>query len=541
MRLGTRFRISAAASLGSILAIGLVVGWFLVETGRAHRGDRLASELQQASFERGLLRDEYLLLGEPRARGQWEARTAALRGLLARAALELEGGDDRRVVGEMAALVDQGAALFAELLRDEGAPEGPQRATAAAFRQRATSRELLISHDLNGRARQLATAAAARLAVTQRGTVLALVLLLVAVVAVTLSNTWMAAVTLERRLVRLRDGAERVASGALDHRLALQGDDELADLGHAFDRMTERLQQTYASLEGEVADRRRAQHEVGRLNEALKRHLAALEVSNRELEAFSSAVSHDLRAPLRSISGFSQAVLEDWGPRLDAQGRQYLEMANDAAREMGQLIDDLLGLSRVARIDMAPQPVDLAALAAGVVAELRRGEPGRSVEVEIAPDLVVQGDPTLLRLAMENLLRNAWKFTSHHPAARITVGRREARGRQAYFVADDGAGFDMAYVDKLFQPFQRLHRASEFPGTGIGLATVSRVVRRHGGEAWAEGAVEQGATIFFTLQGHGGHHAEQGHPAGRGQPEGRAADGAGLPAEQDRQRPAGGA
>jgi light-regulated signal transduction histidine kinase (bacteriophytochrome) len=289
----------------------------------------------------------------------------------------------------------------------------------------------------------------------------------------------------ERRLVLLRDGAEQVAAGNLDHRLHIRGDDELADLGRSFDAMTARLQSSYR----------------------------ALELSNRELEAFSYAVSHDLRAPLRSVAGFSQAALEDYGPKLDAKGRQYLELASEAASEMGQLIDDLLGLSRVGRAEMALQPVDLSTVAIAVVEELRRAEPGRRAEVEIASGLVARGDPTLLRLVMENLLNNAWKFTSHRPVARIAFGHRTSRGKDAFFVTDDGAGFDMAYVDKLFHPFQRLHRTSEFPGTGIGLATVQRILRRHGGEAWAEGAVEKGATVYFTIPGREEPHAEQGHPA----------------------------
>jgi signal transduction histidine kinase len=333
--------------------------------------------------------------------------------------------------------------------------------------------------------RRLETLANSRLDATQRRTSLVLALLLVGVVAITLFNSAMVAAALQRRILLLRDGAEKVAAGNLEHRLRIRGDDELAELGRAFDRMAEKL----------LASR------------------AALESSNRELEAFSYAVSHDLRAPLRSVSGFSQAVLEDYGSRLDATGRQYLELASRAAQEMGQLIDDLLGLSRVSRVELARQPVELSALAASIVEELRREEPGRHVEVEIAPDLVAEGDPTLLRLALENLLRNAWKFTAHHPTARIRFGREASRGREAYFVADDGAGFDMAYADKLFQPFQRLHRTAEFPGTGIGLATVRRIVRRHGGDAWAEGAVEQGATVHFTLSSKEVPDAEQGHPA----------------------------
>ncbi|HYG67035.1 MAG TPA: ATP-binding protein, partial [Anaeromyxobacteraceae bacterium] len=179
--------------------------------------------------------------------------------------------------------------------------------------------------------------------------------------------------------------------------------------------------------------------------------------------------------------------------------RDHLARVRAATVRMGRLIDDLLALSRVTRVEMAPEPIELGALAAGVFAELRAEAPQRAVELEVEPGLQAIGDRNLLRVLLQNLLGNAWKFTSRHPTARIRVGRATTPRGPAFFVADDGAGFDMAYVDKLMRPFQRLHDADEFPGTGIGLATVHRIVRRHGGTAWVEGAVEKGATVFFTL------------------------------------------
>ncbi len=471
MRLKTRFRITTAVSLGAAVLLVLLTAFALQEAGHATRGEALASALLRETFERGLLRDEYLMLGEPRARQQMEAKTLSLQRLIGQARLEFQDEEDRRIVGEMAGLLDRSAALFAAIARDvDGA--GRSAPLAQAFRERATSQLLLNSHDLHARGRQLAAAAAARFDDTQRHVVVALFVTLAGVFAIIFFNLREAGVTLERRITRLRDGAERVAGGSLDHRIGAQGDDELAELGQAFDAMTAQLQVK----------------------------VAALEVSNRELESFSYAVSHDLRAPLRSISGFSQAVLEDYGPKLDEQGRQYLLMASEAAREMGQLIDDLLTLSRVTRAEMVRQQVDLTALAEATAADLRRAEPERRVEFCIEPGLAAAGDPTLLGLVIDNLLRNAWKFTSRHATAKITFGRTQGGGSDTYFVSDDGAGFDMAYVEKLFQPFQRLHRASEYPGTGIGLATVNRIVRRHGGEARATGEVERGATISFTLQ-----------------------------------------
>ncbi len=231
----------------------------------------------------------------------------------------------------------------------------------------------------------------------------------------------------------------------------------------------------------------------------LKRYAAQLEAANAELDAFAYSVSHDLRAPLRSIDGFSLALLEDSGDSLDATGRDHLRRVRAAAQRMALLIDDLLGLSRVTRATLQREPVDLSAMAGAVAAELEHREPGRCVEFAIAPGLAAEGDPRLLRVVLENLIRNAWKYTGRNARARIEFAATEADGSRAYYVRDDGAGFDMTYADKLFGAFQRLHSSDEFEGTGIGLATVQRIVHRHGGRVWAEGAVGRGATFYFTL------------------------------------------
>jgi len=229
-----------------------------------------------------------------------------------------------------------------------------------------------------------------------------------------------------------------------------------------------------------------------------------LEAANEELEAFSYSVSHDLRAPLRALDGFSLALLEDNGEQLDDTGKDHLTRVRAAAQRMGQLIDDLLMLSRVSRREMVREKVDLSALARDILADLREAQPERVVDADVADDLVASGDPALLRIVLQNLLMNAWKFTSRRPEAHIEVGVERHDAGAAYFVRDDGAGFDATYVDKLFTPFQRLHVAEEFPGTGIGLATVARIVRRHGGSVSAEGAVDCGATFYFTLHRKGG-------------------------------------
>ncbi len=220
---------------------------------------------------------------------------------------------------------------------------------------------------------------------------------------------------------------------------------------------------------------------------------------NKELEMFSYSASHDLRAPLRSIDGFSEILLADYQDRLDERGRDYLGRVRAASQRMAELIDDLLMLSRVTRASLELEPVDLSKIAAEVMEAQRATEPGREAEVLIASGLTAHGDAKLLRAVLENLLGNSWNYSSRVPRCRIEFGQERAQGRNAFFVRDNGAGFDMAYSNKLFVPFQRLHSAKEFPGNGVGLASVARIIRRHGGDVWAQGAVGQGATFWFTL------------------------------------------
>ncbi|HEY6645276.1 sensor histidine kinase [Povalibacter sp.] len=246
-----------------------------------------------------------------------------------------------------------------------------------------------------------------------------------------------------------------------------------------------------------------SQEEVRRMNADLEHRVAArtlqLESANRELEAFAYAVSHDLRAPLRSMSGFSQIVVESAPPELDEKNLDYLRRIRDASLRMSALIDDLLSLSRISRSEMTLRPASLTQIASEAAATVRDLYPGREVTLTIAPDMMVEGDTRLLRIAMENLIDNAWKYTGHVEHAQITIGCQQSGPERVFFVRDNGIGFDMAYSGKLFGPFQRLHADSDFPGTGIGLVTVQRIVARHGGRIWAEAQPDHGATFYFTL------------------------------------------
>jgi signal transduction histidine kinase len=242
-----------------------------------------------------------------------------------------------------------------------------------------------------------------------------------------------------------------------------------------------------------------SEQEARELAETRAELVRDLEHKNRELESFSYAVSHDLRAPLRRIESFSRAVQESQLDRLDDTGRRYLDRVREASQQMSQLIDDVLYLARVTRAEMREQEVDLSGLVTLLFERIREAEPDRQVEVKVRPGVTVVADGQLLRIAVENLLENAWKFTGKAAGARIEFGQTNVAGEPTYFIRDNGAGFDMAYADRLFGPFQRLHLASEFPGTGIGLATVQRIIHRHGGRVWAEAMLGQGATFHFTI------------------------------------------
>jgi PAS domain S-box-containing protein len=254
----------------------------------------------------------------------------------------------------------------------------------------------------------------------------------------------------------------------------------------------------------DVTARKRAEAELAKhrehLEELVRDRTADLEVANRELEAFSYSVSHDLRAPLRAIDGFTQILLADCGPQLDAEARGHLGEVSAAARQMAELIDDLLNLARIARLPLERKPVNLSELARTIAGEFREAEPARQVKFVIQDGITAQADPALAGMVLRNLLGNAWKFTSRHETARIEFGETRVGGERVWFVRDDGAGFEMAYVSQLFAPFHRLHTEHDFPGSGIGLAIVHRIVQRHGGRVWIEADVDKGATCRFTME-----------------------------------------
>jgi len=296
--------------------------------------------------------------------------------------------------------------------------------------------------------------------------------------------------------VTIADGKRGIGAYIRDITERKQAEEEIlrlnAELEKKVNKRTNELRDSQLALLNLVDDLNASTKNIVLANQAL-------EATNKELESFSYSVSHDLRAPLRSIDGFSQALLEDYQKKLDDTGRNYLERIRTATQNMGMLIEDMLKLSRISRFELRLESVDLSKMFREIAKNSQKNDPARIIDVVIQKGIVIEGDPDLMRIALTNLIDNAWKFTGREARPKIEFGRTDLAGKEVVFIRDNGVGFDMAYVGKLFGTFQRLHTKDEFAGTGIGLATVKRIITRHGGQIWAEGEVGKGATFFFTL------------------------------------------
>jgi len=489
MKISSKATLAAGLMLGTMLLIAISIGWANAQVRAAVAQRRQSVEIVDALNNMRMMSFEYLLNRRDRARLQEQIVWERLERLFANP-VPL----DSAAANMLAHLRSQGEAshrLFSEV--DATAGTGTIDDVQRRFEAQLSSRILILQQNSLVEAEQLIHDAGERIDETQHRVVLITGLGLLMMAALTAATAWLFRRDVLGPIARLELATREVATGNWSFELGAGSSDELGDVARHFDAMTRALRDSFSRLQVSNRD---------------------LVVLNKELESFSYSVSHDLRSPLRSMDGFSLALLEDYGDRLDDDARDSLQRIRAASQRMGRLIDELLGLARVTRAELRIQDIDLSAMAEEIASTLARAEPERRVRWEIEKSILVRGDRELIAIALQNLLANAWKFTSKVEEAVIRVGTRHEGGEQVCFVADNGAGFDMAYASRLFGAFQRLHHESDFPGTGVGLATVQRVMRRHGWSLGAQASPGHGATFYFCPREQDDERREQDHPAG---------------------------
>jgi signal transduction histidine kinase len=489
MKISSKATIAAGLMLGTMLLIAVSIGWANAQVRAAVAQRRQSVEIVDALNNMRMVSFEYLLNRRDRARLQEQIVWDRLERLFADP-VPL----DRAAASMLASLRSQGEAshrLFNEV--DATAGTGAVDEVQRRFEAQLSSRILILQQNSLVEAEQLIHDAGERIDETQHRVVLITGLGLMVMTVLTAATAWLFRRDVLGPIARLELATREVAAGNWSFELDAGSSDELGDVARHFDAMTRALRDSFSRLQVSNRD---------------------LVVLNKELESFSYSVSHDLRSPLRSMDGFSLALLEDYGDRLDDDARDSLQRIRAASQRMGRLIDELLGLARVTRADLRIQGIDLSAMAEEIASTLAKAEPERRVRWEIEKGIHVRGDRELIAIALQNLLANAWKFTGKVEEAVIRVGTRDDGGKQVCFVSDNGAGFDMAYASRLFGAFQRLHHESDFPGTGVGLATVQRVMHRHGWSLGAHATPGQGATFHFRPGEQDDARREQDHPAG---------------------------
>jgi len=494
MKIGTKGRLATVTALGTIVLLAATIWWAFTEVEDADRQRRKTAEIARGLNDLRLVTFEYILYRTDRAHLQEREVAGRVDRLLA--THPFSDSEPNEILADLRERIAETQQIFGELMA-----KPPDYASSAdigggamrRFEAQASRKLLVLQQESLVDALRLADFSTQRISQAQRRVVWVFLVGLLLIASATAGAAWLIHVSVLAPVRRLEQATREVASGNWNFKLDIGGNDEIGDMSRNFDAMTSTLRASFAQIE--------------RSNQ----ELAAL---NKEIEAFSYSVSHDLRAPLRSMDGFSLALLEDFGDQLDEQGRDYLNRIRAASQRMGRLIDELLGLSRVTRTELSIRSVDLSAIARDIAASLNQQQPERAVTWEIEEGLTVDADKSLMQIAMQNLLENAWKFTGKTPNPTIRVGRTHGSAQPACFVADNGVGFDMTYADRLFGAFQRLHHETEFAGTGIGLAIVQRIIRRHEGRIWAEARPGQGATFFFSFREHDDERRQQGDPPG---------------------------
>ena len=503
MKIKTKLQITTVVSLIVALVIGSILFFSARQVNEAIKKEMATDEIIRGLFELNILTNEYLMHHEERAKTQWQLKHDSIKRLLEE--VEVKSPVEMVLLKRIRESHMDIKNIFSQMVSNY---EGYRDEKGGVSQE---LNEMLVGNlDTKSRSMvfdtyQLGKISSARLIASQQRAYLLVVLfvLITAVVVATVSFLIHSGVV--RPIRKLHEGTEIIGAGNLDYKVGTMAKDEVGQLSRAFDRMTIELKESFGGLEKEIAEREQAEEEIRKLNAELEQRVvqrtAQLEAANQELEAFSYSVSHDLRAPLRSIDGFSQALLEDYQDKLDDTAKSYLDRVRKATQHMGLLIDDMLKLSRVTRSGFHHASVDMSTMVREISEKLQQNDPVRTVDVIIREGVFVNGDSNLLKIALENLVNNAWKFTSKEARPQFEFGTTVKEGKTACFIRDNGVGFDMTYVNKLFGAFQRLHTSLEFPGTGIGLATVQRIINRHGGQVWAEAEVGKGATFYFTLPG----------------------------------------
>ena len=492
MKIGTKAGLTMSVMLATIGLIAAITWWAYREVELANMQHRQTIDMARRLTELRLVTFEYILRREERAQLQASGVSVRLAGLLKN--VQFRGQEQAGIVDALRERAQTMHEQFSEL-----PAEAPWRGSALGdtpmqrFEAQLSSRLLIDEQESLEDAFRLSDLSTAMIHDAQQRVAIVTFCGLALVALAALAVSWLINRNVLGPIQVLQHAMREVAAGNLDYRVDMGRNDEIGEMSRNFDAMTATLRQSFKQLE-------RGNQELSALN--------------KELEAFSYSVSHDLRAPLRSMDGFSLALLEDYGEQLDDEGRDNLQRIRAASQRMGRLIDELLSLSRVTRAELTLRPVDLTALAREIVDNLRQQQPGRRVRCCIDDGLTAMADKALLQIALQNLLDNAWKFTGKTAEPEIRVGAVQRDKATHYFVSDNGAGFDMHYADRLFGAFQRLHHEREFSGTGIGLAIVQRVVHRHGGKIWAEAQPGRGATFFFTLESKDHERHPEGDPAG---------------------------
>jgi signal transduction histidine kinase len=501
MKIRTRLHIVTAASVAMVIIMALLVSWSQHRLAIANRTKNLADEIVSSVFERNTLRNDYLNNDNQRAKDQWFLKQNLLSDLLNSAPPNLVTISDREIFIDIQKKIDGSSAIFKQILRNrDNIPPGVQPTSGAIeIENRLVAQLLLKFLDTIADARKLQTAGNELIESTQKTTAKVSLAVIISVSLFVIFVAWSLGRIVSKGIKSLQLGAAAIGEGNLHYIIPFTGVDEFASVAAAFNTMSGKLAESHSALEQDLLARKRFAKEIEELNQELSQTVSQLQGANQELEAFAYSVSHDLRAPLRAMSGFSEALIEDYGDKLEAEARDYLVEIVIGSRHMGQLIDGLLTLSRSTRGELRHDRVNLSVMAKRIRFELEKSEPLRQVEWQVEAGLCTGGDARMIEVVMRNLLDNAWKYTRGAAEPLIRIYAELEGSVRFYCVADNGAGFNMAHAEKLFQPFQRLHRQDEFPGIGIGLATAQRIVHRHGGTIHATGTPHKGALFSFSL------------------------------------------